>query len=247
MTRFATVIGIAVFTAGAAEVAAQSTPRPEYLLRQPVASVTIHGGFAQPGGNSELWAFSFRELTFERGDLGGLSGGLDVAVALGSRWDVVAGLGRMWSRHGSEFREWVDQDDQPIEQTTRLQRSTIGAGLRYQLRSRGRSIGSYAFIPSAFRPWIGAGLGQMHYRFEQAGDFVDFETLAVFPETFRSEGWTTFAQASVGAGWAVSPRYDLSAELRYVGARGELGAEFEGFDKLDLSGVNAHVGLTVRF
>lgn len=227
--------------------AQRSAPNPGYLLQPPVAAITIHGGYAQPRSQHDFWDFSFQELTMARGDLGGASGGVDLAVPVSSRFDVVVGLSRAWSRHDSEMREWVDLDDLPIEQTTRLARSTIGATVRYQFRPRGRTIGSYAWIPNNFTPWLGAGLGRMHYRLEQAGDFVDFETLAIFGEQFESEGWTTFLQASGGAGWTISPRLDLTAELRYIQARAPLGVElFRNFDRLDLSGISTLVGLTVR-
>ncbi len=58
------------------------------------------------------------------------------------------------------------------------------------LADPGRSIGRFAWIPNRFAPYVGAGGGAMWYRFRQEGDFIDFDTLKVFPDTFDSDGWT---------------------------------------------------------
>lgn len=180
-------------------------------------------------------------------DLAGLSGGLDLAIPVSRRLDLVLGVSRAWSNHRSEYRDWVDQNDLPIEQSTSLRRAPFGASLRFQFLPRGQQIGSFAWIPSRLTPWVGLGGGAMHYRLDQRGDFVDYETFDVFSGVAASEGWTPFAQASAGAGWALTPRLDLTTEVRYLRARAELGSEFVGFDRLDLSGVATLVGLTVRF
>lgn len=230
-----------------AKADAQGVRERGYLFREPPATLTIFGALATPSARGDLYQFSFDELTIGRGDLASASHGFDLAIRLNPRWDVVAGVAFARSAHRSEFRDFVDQNDLPIQQTTSLSRAPIGATFRYHLTSRGESIGSRAWIPARFTPWVGAGGGVMQYRFTQRGDFVDYDTFNVFPDQFTTRGWAPFAQGSVGAGWTLIPSLQLTGELRYVHARGSNGDDFVGFERIDLSGLSTAVGLTIRF
>ena len=86
----------------------------------------------------------------------------------------------------------------------------------------------------------------MNYTFSQNGDFVDFETLNVFKQSFASTGWTPMAYGNVGVDVKITTRVALTGDLRYSMARGTLGGKFVGFDKIDLSGTAATMGLTLR-
>lgn len=230
-----------------ASAEAQSARERGYLLQEPPATLTIFGGYALPGASSELFALTYEQLTAERGDFAGFDGGVDLALRLTPRLDLVLGIARSNVTHRSEFRDWVDQDDQPILQRTNFRRMPVGATLRLHLLERGQRIGSYAWIPSAVDPWIGVGGGAMKYRFLQAGDFVNFETLEIFSDRFESEGWAPYLQLGAGTGFTLSPIVQLTTELRYVRGGGRLDDPFDGFDHLDLSALSTAVGLTFRF
>ena len=233
-------------TAALPAVEAQSSGKG-FLFREPTFEITIFSGFARAGAGSDLFEFTTGELTLERSDFSGLDFGADFAFRLSPRTGLVFGVARSGSSKRSEFRDWVDANDQPIEQTTRFARAPLSVSLRYHLVPRGRTVGSLAWIPASFVPWVGLGAGMMQYRFEQAGDFINYETLEVFSDRFTSQGWAPMLQGSVGGGWTLSPKWQLNGELRYVNASGELGADFVGFDRLDLSGFSTSVGLTLRF
>ena len=147
---------------------------------------------------------------------------------------------------GSEFRKFIDNNDKPIEQTTRFQRVPVTANLRFYLTEPGRSIGKLAWIPNKVVPWVGAGGGMMWYRFRQQGDFVDFRTSNVFRSDFDSSNLTGTLQGMGGADISLSPRMALRADARYVYAKAQLSRAFSGFDSIDLSGVQGTLGLTYR-
>ena len=86
----------------------------------------------------------------------------------------------------------------------------------------------------------------MRYRFKQEGDFVDFNTNAVFPATFDGQDWAFVEQGMAGAEYNFSPMLGVTLDARYLHGRGNLGTAFNGYDKIDLSGVSASVGLSVR-
>jgi hypothetical protein len=53
-------------------------------------------------------------------------------------------------------------------------------------------------------------------------------------------------QAMAGAEYNFSPVFGVTLDARYLHGRGNLGTAFSGYDKIDLSGVSASVGLSVR-
>ena len=141
----------------------------------------------------------------------------------------------------------MDNNDLPIEQTTNFRLVPLTASIRYYLMPRGERIGSIAWIPARFEPFVSLGAGGVRYRFEQVGDFIDYGTLDVFPDRYVSLGSAPLLQGSVGAGWGLTTHLRLTGELRYLTARGRLSNDFDGFKPLDLSGVSSSVGLTIRF
>ncbi len=233
-----------------AELGAQRGSGGDYRFKPPVATLTVHGGLAMPRARSELFSFTTDELTLARSDFVAGSFGVDLALVLGDRMDFVLGVMRDQSRNDSEFRDWVDNNDLPIEQTTRFLRQPLTAGLRYHFASRGRAVGSYAWIPARFVPFVGLGGGLMRYEFEQAGDFIDMGTLEVFSDRFLEEGWSPLVQGSIGATWNLNPYLQFVGEVRYLRARGDAGGsgdDFQGFGRLDLSGASTVFGLSLRF
>lgn len=218
-----------------------------FLFKTPHGSVTILGGYNHAFAQSDLFSFTKSELTVNTGDFSAFTLGADVAVRLSPRFDVVLGSAYAGTSTPSEFREFVDQNNAPIQQTTTFQRVPITASLRLYLTPRGRSVGRFAWVPASFTPYVDVGGGAMWYRFKQQGDFVDQNTMNVFTDTFSSSGFTPEAHATLGTEYSLSPRFAITGEARYTWAKARPGSDFAGFDKIDLSGIAATAGLAVRF
>jgi len=219
-----------------------------YLFHAPIATITVRGGYSRAMAGSDVFDEVTSQLTLDRGDFSSLTFGGDFALHLGGPVDAVLSAGYSRAKHKSEFRDLVDNNDLPIEQTTTFERLPLTASLRYNLAAPGRSIGRLAWIPSRVVPYVGAGIGGMRYRFKQEGDFVNYATNAVFPSVIDSEAeWTFVAQGMAGVDYNFSPRLGLSFDARYLHANGELGPSFQGYERIDLSGVSATVGLSARF
>jgi hypothetical protein len=218
-----------------------------FAFQPPHATITIHGGLTQPRASSDLFRFSMDELTLGRDDFRSGTVGVDIGITLNERMELVLGWAQSQSESPSEFREWVDNNDLPIEQTTRFRRVPVTASLRYHLAPRGRRVGSIAWIPTTLVPFVSVGGGMMSYRFEQVGDFIDYSTLDVFYDRYSSKGRTGMVQGSAGANWSLNPYILLTGELKYVHASARLSDDFRGFRPLDLSGVGTTIGLTFRF
>jgi hypothetical protein len=53
--------------------------------------------------------------------------------------------------------------------------------------------------------------------------------------------------AQTGIDYSLNPRFALTGEARYTWAQGSLSHDFQGFQKLDLSGFSTSIGVAVRY
>jgi hypothetical protein len=229
-----------------------------FLFRRPSISLSLRGGYDRPMGGSDVFNFVREQLTLNRNSLAtvGLQG--DFAIHATERLAVVLSGTTAARNAASEFRSFIDNNDQPIEQTTTLKRQTGAVGVRYALTKPGEKFGQFAWVPNRFAPFVGGGVGFTSWEFSQAGDFVDFQTNAVFSRVgdnkFRSDGTTAMYYGNIGADFSLSPRYALTADVRYSWARAPMSSrqstsrnDFQGFNPIDLSGTAATFGITVRY
>ncbi|MEP6991304.1 MAG: hypothetical protein ABJA80_10280 [bacterium] len=236
----------ALFALGMAPPLSAQSSGDGFLFASPSARISVRAGYDHANAGSDVFAQSIDMLTINKRDFSSLTIGVEAAASLSDRFDLSIDGSFSHASKGSEFRHFVDNNNQPIAQTTTFDRVPITANLRYYLTPPGRAIGKLAWIPSKVVPWIGVGGGMMHYQFSQDGDFVDFNTNNVFTRTIESSDWTATWHGMGGADLSLSPRLALRADARYVWARANLSSAFSGFDRIDLSGVQGTLGLTYR-
>ncbi len=248
MNRQAIVSFLVAVAAGAA--ALPSTVRAQdgdgFLFGRPGATFSIRTGYDIPRAGSDIFSYTSELLTLEKSNFAAPTFGVDLGVRLSDRLDLVAGVGYAKSENPSEFRDWEDTDGLPIEQVTTHSKLPFTLSVRYYLRERGRSLGRFAWVPSGFVPYVGAGGGGNYYRFEQDGDFVDVETLDIFYDQLVSDGTTPFLHVFSGVEFAMGPRFVLTAEGRYSWSSGPMDRAFEGFENIDLSGFQVLAGFGIR-
>ena len=218
-----------------------------FLFHRPVVSLTLRGGYDRPFGGGDVFDEFANRLTLDRTSFGGATGSAELALGVTRSVDLAFGAGLASTRRSSEFRHFTFEDDSPISQTTSLRRVPLTASAKLYLTPRGRAIGSLAWIPTRFSPFVGAGGGAVYYRLSQEGGFVDERTLNIFRSNYASSGWVPSAHAFAGADLSLSPRFVASTELRYTRARGAPQGEFSQFKSIDLSGVALTAGVGVRF
>ena len=221
---------------------------PGFLFRQPIVSLGFRMGYAMPNAGSDLFAHTRDQLTIEKKDFAGGYYGGELAVRLSDRLDLALGVGYSGSSTASEFRDWVDTDDQPIEQVTEFSTTPVTLSAKYYLTDRGRSIGRFAWVPSTVNAFVGGGLGFTYYRFHQSGDWVDFDTLDIFNSRFTSSGTGMQVHTLAGLDVSISKNLYLTGEGRYLWADAGINEMFfEGFSDVDLSGLQFTVGISARF
>jgi hypothetical protein len=218
-----------------------------FLLGAPDGSLTIRGGWALASAGSDIFSFTTGLLTINRHDFSSPTLAGDLAFRVLSRTDVVISTGYSGMRTGSEFRGFIDNNDQPIEQTTEFLRVPVTLSVKQYLTNRGRSIGQLAWIPSRFAFYVGAGGGATWYRFNQHGDFIDFTDNSVFSAVLQSDGWAPEAHVMTGVEWNLNARFAAVTEARYERSHATLSADFHQFAPIDLSGFTTTAGIAVRF
>ena len=231
----------------AAPVGAQATSGDGYLFGQPLGTLTVRAGFAQPFASSDLFNYTTNLLSLRRRDFGGAEFGVDVGFMQGRRleWLVSADVSSRTS--GSDYRNFVGSDGLPIEQQTTFVRVPVMFGARYWLTPPGTSIGTLAWVPSRIAPFVAVQGGVMWYEFHQSGDFVNFSAgNSVFAGDLTSNGWAPTAALSAGVAVALNPHFSLLTQGRYIYANKTLSADFTGFQPIDLSGLSMTVGLSYR-
>ena len=218
-----------------------------FALGRPAGSFTINGGYALAMASSDLFSFTTQQLTINKRDFSSPAVGADLTMNITERTAVTFSSSYTRMSKRSEFRGFIDNNQLPIEQTTSFLRVPVTVSIRRYLSSPGRAIGKLAWIPARTTTYVGLGGGAMYYKFHQDGDFIDFETMDVFPSTFESSGWATTFHALAGMDYSLNPRLALTAEAKYSWAKGDLSSDFTDFHRLDLSGLNTTVGLSIRF
>lgn len=219
-----------------------------FLFRTPQWSVSLHAGVAVPRARSDVFLFTSQQLTVDRADFRSLALGVDLERRIIEGTHLVFSIEGARTSRGSEFREYIDNDDLPIEQTTTFSRVKASVGVKQYVIKPGRSIGRLAWVPARIAPFVGVGAGALRYDFHQFGDFIDFQDMDVFEAQFQSSGWTGTVHGRGGVDLSITPRVALTAQGRYDWAKAaKLSSDFLGFDNIDLTGFSTTVGLTVRF
>ena len=226
---------------------ANAQEEPDFLFGTPRGAISVRGGYMTASANSDVYDFFSETLTIEKGDFNTPTFGLDVALVVHPRIDVLVGFEFSKSTTESEYRDFEEDDGSPIRQQTELAISPISGSIKFYLTPRGREISRFAFVPSKARAYVGGGAGFVYYRLAQTGDFVDFLDLSIFSAEFESTGFGTEAHAFGGVDVQLAPAIYLSFEGRYTFADADLSGDFVGFDPIDLSGFRITGGISYSF
>jgi hypothetical protein len=218
-----------------------------FLFHEPNATFSFRVGYSRANAASDLFALQQKQLTIGPRGFDALSLGADLGFTVSRRLDVGVSVDGTTRSHGSEYRDWLDNNNLPIKQTTSLSTFGVTANLKYNFRDRGRAISNFAWIPSHYVPYIGVGAGVIRYDFTQKGDFIDFQTSVVNSDQLNASNWGAMAQVFSGVSYTLSPRYSLLTEARYTLSSATLNKDYIELGRIDLSGLSLNVGTSIRF
>lgn len=229
----------------------QPRSTPDFLFGRPHGSVGIRGGwlFARAGSQWYDFVTAPNQLTIDRSDFNAPGIAADLGITITPRLEAVAGVEFTRASVNSEYRQLVDNNRQPITQTTTLGQINIMGSLKLALTERGRQVSTFAWVPHRVVPYAGTGAGILWYQLRQSGDFVDVlaARMPIFTDVFQSTDWTPAAHVFGGVDIRLTRRLFATFDARYLWAVGEMGRQFTGFDKLDLAGLRTSAGVTLVF
>jgi hypothetical protein len=218
-----------------------------FLFGEPRGTVAFQLGVSNANASSDVFTDATSLLTLQKSDFAAITLAFEYAHAVTERLDVFGGISYSSSSEESEFRDWIDSEGLPIEQTTRLTRFPLTAGARFYLAERGSAVGQYAWIPAVAAPHVSLATGIVWYGYSQVGDFIDFADDEIISGRVSSSGWAPLLQGGAGVDFSLSPRILLAVDGKYTLARASMTDDFEGYDNIDLSGFTATLGLKIRF
>jgi len=189
----------------------------------------------------DLYSYDGRDL--KRSDWDGWTGGIEWNMAVARNVELgfhLDGYGR--TLHTSS-RDFTYESGREVLQSLSLEIVPLGFTVR--------------FLPTGERasvvPYVGVGGDVVFWKYEEYGEFVDYEsydpsddTFAVYEDDFLAEGTTVGAHVLGGVRVPLSDDFSLVLEGRYQWAKADMGEDFRGL-RVDLSGASATVGFRLRF
>jgi opacity protein-like surface antigen len=218
-----------------------------FRIRAPKIFLGGHLGLNMPRAESDLFGMITRELTLVKSDFRSPSFGFDLGVPFHPHFATVFSFDYARSSPHSESRDFMEENGDPITQATRFSQIPVTVSLRYYPVKFGETVGSYAWVPTRLLPYIGGGVGFLHYNFSQRGSFVDRETLNIFNDDLSSQGTVWTHHVFAGTDFSLSPSVFVNGEARYSLAEAGLSGDFKGFKPIDLAGFKIQAGIYFRF
>lgn len=199
-------------------------------------SINFKAGLFYPQMNSDLWEDNLENLAFEKQDM--------LAGYYAAEYEHFLGRYLSFSVEGgyykkevySMYRDYTYQNDDPIYQNVALETGSLELG--FKIYPAGHH--------SKFYPYIGVSGGMFYWKYEQWGDFINFQEDTIMENEYLET--TTYSPGgSVKVGFVVRPSRNMgfSLEGRYQYVKGNLSAYFQDFEKFDLSGLSATIGVHI--
>ncbi len=189
-------------------------------------------------GDDDVLFENRRFLVFEMEDFRGATAGAEYLVQLGDFFDAGLGVG-IYSRTSPAIFERLEHPNgDVIEQDLKLRVVPFTATIRFL------PLGHH----DAIVPYIGGGVGIYRWRYQEVGDFVDFDDI-IFPDSFVATGSAVGPVVLGGVRFPVGSRGSgFGGEIRYQGGKGDLPID-QGFAgrRIDLGGFNYLFTVNVGF
>lgn len=222
-------------------IASVPTAEAQYGYRSETGALRLRIGLFDPNGNSNFWDDKALDFTGTASDLKDLKFGMDYKLRLQGTSSVLFGVAYFDGSGTSAYRDYVDGNGNAIRHLATLETWEITAAWMVDLGQP----------RSAVKPYFGVGTGLLGWRYQEAGDFIDFGSadLPIFRTVYRAEGTTYMFFAVAGLDFRLGPGWSFFLEGRWQKADDTLGDDFSDleFRKLDLSGFEYSGGFSFKF
>lgn len=202
-------------------------------------SIRVLLGQFSPDCDSQYWDDKFLDFTGSASDFEDWAVQMDYRHPLGQGSALLLGMSWYEGATSQAYRDYVDSGGRSIAHRTSLATWDVSAAWIYEFGQR----------RSAVTPYLGAGVGYLLWELEEVGDFINFgdPDLPIFRAGYGSRDGTWEILAVVGLDIRLGHAVSLVAQARWRDADDELGGDFVGFGKLDLSGIDYALGFAYSF
>lgn len=196
-------------------------------------------GSFTPRGDSMYWDDKEFDFTTNADEFDDVEFRVEWIRFLGDHLGLAVAASGYEAGSTAEYLRFEDQFGGAIRHTTELEINSLTLGLLVHLAQRDRAL----------VPYVGVGGGLYSWTLSEFGDFIDFSAadLEVFNDFFYDEGDTLGYYFRIGLEIPIAQNWAVYAENRWQRVDDELGSDFEGLGKLDLSGETISAGLSVSF
>ncbi len=173
----------------------------------------------------------------EPSDWIGFTGGAQFNMELNGMAELGFSIDGYQRTLDTSYRELVSESDREIFQTLRLTTVPIAVQLRLGPTRRGQ-----------FSPYLAVGGDMIPYRYEEYGDFVDFDDPSnpIIPDSFVSDGVGWGFHVAGGIRAPINHDFSINAEVKYQWCKDDMPDDFIG-NEIDLSGFTGTLGINIRF
>ncbi len=201
-------------------------------------SLNLKVGFFRPTLNSDLWQTNLGNLTFNKSDMLKEAYAIEYEHYLNPYSSLSFEIGHYYKAVYAQYRDYEYPNGDPIFQNLSLSLTPITLNVKIYPAGHRRYI----------MPYIGVGAGVLSWRYEQWGDFINFDDMSISQDkTAITSTYSFLAVGRVGFLLRLQRFLGFSVEAQYQYAKGTLSGYFIDFKPLDLSGFSAFIGLNIFF
>jgi opacity protein-like surface antigen len=194
------------------------------------------GGFF-PRAESNLFDDDQELYTVGKDDWRGFSAGAEYSFNVAPKVELGFHVDGYERKVNTVYRDFInDRNGDEIRQTLRLTIVPLGTSVRFVPLGRRAPVS----------PYVTAGVDVFFYKYEEYGDFVDFDTQDIIADDFLSEGAAFGWHVAGGVRVPVGRDFAIVGEVRYQHARTNMNDDFRG-NRLDVGGTTATIGGRLRF
>jgi hypothetical protein len=215
-------------------------------------SMRFRVGWFAPTGTSEFWTANEATFSMDHSDFDDWMFGASYVTSVGNHFEFGFNADYYDSTVRSEYRDFVDQNNNPILHDSTLKLLPLTIDLRLLPGGRYKETGEYG-NRNVRKPvvWLGVGGGGNLWHYEEVGDFVGGVVPTVIFDRVVDDGFVPEVHAMAGFELPAGPNFAWTVEARYSWSEAELGGRFDDIygpnTKVDLSGGSLFAGLSYQF
>lgn len=201
--------------------------------------IDVRLGAFFPRESSNLFSDDRELYTVDRHDWNGFTGGVEYNARVARNLELGVHVDGYSRTLDTVYRDFETDTGRDIPQTLKLE--IVPVGLTLRLIAGGRR--------STVVPYFGVGADLYYWRYEEFGDFIDFDDpeRPIIEDSFFADGVTGGGHVAAGVRVRLNHDVSLVGEGRYWAVpKVEMGDDFGG-NTLDLTGWSATLGVHVEF